>query len=281
VRHVAWRRVIFRSPLVGATLVVAVAGAVLLAVDIVGLWTKYTVPAPAIRPAELGPPAARQEPLSQRAGELDASYFRRLARDVHARMATYWSNDERVAFTDNWVLNLLGHVSSTYRAYEFVNPDRALQRGIGVCSQYVNVVFGELKRSGYAPTGVLMRTHSVVEVSDHQGRPYVLDALYGIVLPHSYAALHRRPGLADPHYRAVTRRQSTDGAYGARLARRMRGVFRGRPAAINRGTATPHTAYLEPLAYVLKWLIPAGLVAGSLAALLLARRTRQSRGARI
>jgi hypothetical protein len=251
-----------------ALLVALLLGLSLMTINAVGYGARYTVPVGAARVPEAAKAGvALTEPLTK-GREQDAAYFARLARDVHLRMAEYWGHTDRVALTDNWILNVAGLFLPTYKRYEFVNPDRALRRGYGLCSQDANVLFGELRRSGFQPKNVLLPQHTVVSVLDRRGHPFILDGLYGVVIPYSYSAIRKDPRLVYPYYRRVTLADAPDGQHGASLARVMVRVFSTRSATVNTGTATPHTSFIEPIAYVLKWTIPAVLMGLALIPLL-------------
>ena len=253
----------------------AALGLVLLLVNLAGLVgaQHYRLPPNARHVADAATPGpALHEPLTQRKGEPDRDYFARLARDVHLRIAFGWGVTDRVAVTDNWILNLAGHALAGYRQYEFVDPDRALARGFGVCSQDANILFGELKRSGFSPETDLLPNHTVVSVQGHDGRPYVLDGLYGIVLPYPFATINAHPALVGPYYRRIP---AADSPFrdGIALQRLMVATFSKPVGHVNRGQATPRRSVIEPLAYVLKWAIPLLLIAAAIP-LWWRRRTR-------
>ncbi len=273
-----------RDRLVGWCASGAVAvGVGLLAVNVAGLPVGYRTPPGADRP-----PAARHagtalsESLLQRDGEGDRVYFARLARDIALRMASGWSYAaSRVSMLDNWLLHAAGRVSGTYRTYEFVAPDRALRRGYGACSQLANVAFGELRASGFSPRNVLLPHHAVVAVKDRAGREVIVDATYGVVVPHSLAATRRRPERV---VRAYARLRAEDVAprliTGPRLRRYIASAYADAPIAVNSGRATPQTAVIEPWAYRLKWALPVALLLGGLALWSGLRRKRAAAAAR-
>lgn len=261
-----------------AAYVLIAIGLSLLGIDLGGLSASYSAPAGLWRPASShtrGRLARAQ--LSKRPGEADDAYFSRLASEVHNGMGYYWSDKaDRVAVGDNWLLYAAGYVSHTYRMYEFTEADRALARGYGICSQYSNIVVDVLDDEGYSPRNVLYLDHTFVAVRSRVGRGYLVDPTFGVTIPESLEAVRSRPSSVKPYYARVRANDSPNGRGGAALGGEIAHVLSGAPMAVNRGSVTPHTAIVEPIAYVLKWAIPiAGLALGG--CLVVLRRRRRAR----
>jgi hypothetical protein len=249
---------------------------VLLGINLYGLTTGYSAPAGIWRPApNLIDRRLLHEDLSQRRDETDPAYFNRLAREVHDRMGFYWSSKaDRVMLGDNWILHLAGYAWRTYRTYEFTEADRALARGYGICSQYSNIVADVLENAGFSPRNVLYPHHSFVAVRSRSGRDYVVDPLFGVTIPKSLEAIRRHPSSVAPYYAGVLPGDSPSRSGGASLSRTIVRVFSGAPMAVNTGSVTPHTAVIEPIAYDLKWGIPAAAIGLGLCLEVLRRRRR-------
>jgi hypothetical protein len=236
-------------------------GLALLLLNAAGTVASYPTPHGAIRPRDaiVGDQVRHWQP-KQAVDEPDAQFLFRVADGTRRRFAYWWDQySARVSPSDNWVLAAAGLVAHAYRAYEFVDPERALARGYGVCTQYVNVVFAILKRNGFRPRSVLFPRHTVIAVPAQDGE-LVVDALYGIVIPKSIAQLRAQPQLVEPYYLHVTREKSPSGEFGAALAATMMRAYAGKVLAVNTGNATPRTARVEPAAYFAKWSIPLLLV---------------------
>lgn len=249
-------------------------GIVLLALNVAGPLTSYGGPPKSTRPADHLGESEQDGQLPVRGPrESDIAFFHRTANHVRRRMTYGWGKKNRVAWTDNWLLALAGHLPSAYANYEFTKPERALGRGFGVCSQYVNVVFVILARNGYEPRNVLFPNHNVIAVRTRNGREVVVDALFGIVIENDIDSLRRRPALVTDAYVELDKRTSPIGYAGRRLAREMRRAFSKPIATTNVGSVTPQTSLVETPAYVAKWLLPI-LLCGASLVLLRRRRTR-------
>ena len=76
-----------------------------------------------------------------------------------------------------------------------MSPAPALQRGFGFCSQNARIVYTVLLDNGYQPSIMVHEQHTLIEVNDT-----VIDADYGVFIPHSLDVLHDRPYLASFFY---------------------------------------------------------------------------------
>jgi len=215
--------------------------------------------------------------LTQAANEADQTYFRRLTLSVHYRMTHYWrAGHERVPLRENYLLSAMGLISPTYRAYEFTGAAPALRRGFGFCSQFSNVVFDELRRQHFYRQTVLLPHHTVAVARTRSGQEMILDADFGTVVPHSLAAVLRNPTLLRPFYAHLNPASTpTPHLTPAGIVGVLEADFRDKPFAINTGRATRRTAVVEPIAYILKWVIPSGLLL--LAAIIIALHVRRGR----
>jgi hypothetical protein len=236
-----------------------------------------------------------QRPLTRGSGERDAEYLSRLSSSVHSRMKSYWSTGrEPVPFSDNYILNLLRFVSPVYTDYQYYDVGRAIERGIGQCGQFAIVLFEVLRKQDIPRKLILLPGHTMVAATLH-GRERILDAQFGLVIPHSLAEVRRDPELVAPYYGSVdpstsplqydprtapvgydpTVERDIDPTpfTASQIAGFMTSVYRDPPVAVFAERPTDSRSVLfEPIAYVLKWALPAAMLA--LAALLWARGAR-------
>lgn len=255
----------------------AAVGGLLLAVNCAGLLTDYELPARAERPA--GHHRGDPEELLRRPGEADPTYLRRLSDGIHRRMVVSRSvverGHDRVALGDNWLLHLSGRIFPSHADYEFTDHRRALERGFGICTQYAALAFDILREQGYRRERVLWTPHTVTQAWDRAGRPWTIDAMHGIAMPHGIAEIRRRPAIVDAYYRDADPElaQMPEGWGQREVVSWARDVYSRRPFAVLSEVAYPRNSRLEPVFYVLKWAIPAALL---LAAVPLVRRRRRA-----
>jgi len=82
-----------------------------------------------------------------------------------------------------------------WNEYEFASPKLALERGYGFCSQVSRIVYAILRDQDIPARVIQHPNHVLVEVAGS-----ILDADYGVYIPHSAKVLQRTPELIAPYY---------------------------------------------------------------------------------
>lgn len=149
------------------------------------------------------------EQLRKKDVESDYDYFARLTTTVNQYMIHFWPRDvtQRHAYgTDipifeNYLLWLLGHIDARFSGiHEYLEPDRALHRGYGLCSQHSLIITNILNQEGYHSRLILLSGHIVSTVRDSKGHWSVLDGDYGVFIPHSLQYLEENSQEIDRYY---------------------------------------------------------------------------------
>jgi hypothetical protein len=219
----------------------------------------------------------------RRAGEPDAAYIARLTDLVHRGMAHRWPDDGsdtyrlRVPAWENYLLHLASYARpEIYRRYEFADPDRAMARGVGLCSQHALALAALLRRAGIAAQVVELDGHVVTRAVAADGNRYLADADFGLVLPHGRRAIEADPEIAAPYYEAAV--TDWQGGVPEGYPTLVAGVvaFYGPEGndTLPETWSPAGTPAFEVWAYRLKWPLPVVLLA--LAALCLLPRHRDS-----
>ena len=147
---------------------------------------------------------------ARRPGETDDAYARRLTRVVNMGVAHYWSEEGadryrlRVPARENWLLYLKSFTEPEhYSKYEFVDPERALERGVGHCSQQAMILCRLLLDNGINAKIIVLGGHVVVGARTGPGKWIVADPDYGVVVPRDIMEIMSDPELVRPFYRDV------------------------------------------------------------------------------
>jgi hypothetical protein len=177
-----------------------------------GFVKPYPAPPHAAVDGELGLSRAISDvrSLYRNPGEVLPVYLDRLTRSVAAGMVHYWTiggswspPDARftgISIFDNyllWVYRLLPAYRANFQDYEFLTPDKAVARGYGFCSQVSKLVYSILHDQGIASTIVNNAQHTIVEADGA-----ILDADYGVFVPHSIDWVQQHPDAVDHYYAA-------------------------------------------------------------------------------
>ena len=124
---------------------------------------------------------------------------------VNKSMAHYWKNEGikkyhmRVPLWENYLLRIKQWVTGP-KKYEFRNNQKAIERGVGLCSQPCIALKYLLNAYGIEADLWDLQQHIVVGVKFHDGTEYTLDPDYGYVIPVAMRGLQDNPNLVREAY---------------------------------------------------------------------------------
>jgi len=130
---------------------------------------------------------------------------------VNQGMAHNWQDNNvdkyhlRVPFYENYILFGTSFIfPALFREYQFVDYHRAVERGVGLCSQQAFVLTGILRERGILADIVGLSGHVVVTapVDESQKVWWIFDPDYGVVVPNSISDIENNPELVRPYYAA-------------------------------------------------------------------------------
>jgi len=245
------------------------AGIVLLSVNVVGLFTSLRNPAvykehtPRRRPAVI-----TEEQFYQRIDSYNGdrrAYVTTVTDAVGDVIAHYWEDTGierfhlRIPFRENYLLFLASYIyPERYRKYEYMDYRKAVERGVGLCSECAVIETEVLTRRGIRARIVSLREHIVVEgeVDPVTHEWWMLDPDFGVTVQHDLAAIQADPTLIRPPYLADGRDPDTVAMLEAIFARGPAAVYEGNGAA----PYAPKQKIVEQLSYIFIWVIPVVLM---------------------
>ncbi len=138
-----------------------------------------------------------------------------------------------------------------YRKYEYCDPAKALERGVGLCSEFAIILVGLLNERGVPARIRKLDGHVVAEAESATGIWWTLDANLGVVIEHDLAEIERTPALIRPYY-------ATMGYAAKRIDNlvRLYGSEGNEPPLSVVGYCSPKKMFIEDAAYVIKWGLP-------------------------
>lgn len=190
----------------------------------------------------------------------------RLTFAVNQAMLHYWDEDGmgaiplRVPWWENYWLWLASYVKpEIFRQYEFMDARKAVERGVGLCSQQALVLEQLLERRGIEAEIVGLDGHVVVTArikwDTGDSAEWLLDPDYGVIIPHSLAEVESQPDLIRPCYEF--------GGYSAEQIETLTGIYG--PAGNRRFAGArewyAHKYWFERASYAAKWALPLLLMA--------------------
>jgi hypothetical protein len=183
---------------------------------------------------------------------------------VNRGIAHYWQDEGiekynlRVPFYENYLLFLASYIApKQYRKYEFTDYKRAIERGVGECSQQAIILYEALKQKNMEAVIVKLRGHVVVMalIDELAGQWWTLDPDNGVVIEHGINEIEGNPAIIKEYY--------ADNGIKIETIRSLINVYRMPGNRIYQGTADfLRSNYLvERLFYLLIWLIPSSMAA--------------------
>lgn len=135
------------------------------------------------------------------------TYLETLTGAIHQGMAHYWDLQEaqryhlQVPFYHNYLLFLAGYVApENYYLYQFVDYHKAIDRGVGLCSQQALVVSEILEERQIDSQVIDLQGHVVVTARVKGREWWILDADKGVVLPVDINQAEKNPSAVRTFY---------------------------------------------------------------------------------
>jgi hypothetical protein len=207
-------------------------------------------------------------------------YIADLNSAVHKGIAHYWRDagitkyNLRIPFYENYLLYIASYLDpEEYLKYEFYDYRRAIERGVGLCSQQAIIVSEILLEKGIPSFIIGLSGHVVLraQVDANRDEWWILDPDYGVVIPHDIEIIEKNPKIIRSFYAQAGYELKTIDSLG-KIYEKIEGyVVRSEQGAkgyrINRYRA-------EHIFYFLKWIIPCIFIITSM--LLFIRRRRKT-----
>ncbi len=138
--------------------------------------------------------------------EPDKDYALRVTMLINNSMAHYWKDEGikkyylQVPIWENYLLSLKQFVLKR-KKYEFRNYDKAIERGVGICSQPCIALKDLLNDQGIEADLWDIKGHVVVDAKFSDGNRYTLDPDYGHLVPYGMEAIQANPELVRESYK--------------------------------------------------------------------------------
>ncbi|MDA1169330.1 MAG: hypothetical protein O3A36_03260, partial [bacterium] len=129
-------------------------------------------------------------------------YINRVTNTVNQAMLHYWDAEKantyhiRVPIYENYLIWAGKFIApSIYKMYEYCDAEKALERGIGLCSQHAIITTEIFRKNGLDAHIVGLNGHVVttVRADTINDSWHISDADNGVVIPHSLEEIERNP----------------------------------------------------------------------------------------
>jgi hypothetical protein len=191
-------------------LVLFLIGLILLGINIYGLFQSlrnndlYTETTPYKKDISIHFDEARR--LWHRGkNESEKNFALRSSKLINRTMAHYWKDEGirkynmLIPLWENYILRIRQWISGD-KKYEFRNYKKAMERGVGICSQPCIALQYLLKHNRIKADLWDLKGHVVVEVTFSDGTKYLLDPDYGQYVPYGMDQIQENPELVREYY---------------------------------------------------------------------------------
>jgi hypothetical protein len=137
-------------------------------------------------------------------------YVEKITMIVDKGMAHYWDDtlaiitdyNLRIPIWQNFILFGKSFVNDKYKMYEFCDQKKAIERGVGNCSQQTWVLINILNKRGIVTKMVDLNGHVVATtlVDKNKNEWWILDPDYGLVIKKDLKTLEKEPDFLKQVY---------------------------------------------------------------------------------
>lgn len=191
-------------------------------------------------------------------------YIKSLNAAVNNGIAHYWLDaginkyNLRIPVYENYILYSLSWIyPEVFRKYEFKHYRKAIERGVGLCSQHVIILTEVLKEKGLSSKIIRLDGHVVatVLVDEIKNKWWVLDPDYGVIVQHDIGEIENNPAIvASSYYQAGYNKEQINiliNIYDPKGNKIVNGV-----KEFDWQAKYWLLYYFESFSYLLKWLLP-------------------------
>lgn len=201
--------------------------------------------------------------LAIKRNESDLEFAVRANHTIYRGIIHYWNDDAiakynlTVPIHENYVLHLASHIRpAQFRKYTFHDFRKAIERGVGLCSQQAIVLAQILKWNGVKSKIIALGGHVVTMAQVDEARDiwWVLDPDYGVVIEHDIGDIESDPSIIRPYYSAAGYKPST--------IARLIDIYGEENNRVWKSSKEYHGKkyYFEQFSYLAKWILPAILI---------------------
>lgn len=179
---------------------------------------------------------------------------------VYLGVAHVWSDEYtktlniEIPIYENYILFGAKYLyPRVYRKYEFTDYHRALERGVGLCSQHAIIMAGGLSEIG-VPAKIYALTGHVVALAWNKETEewWVCDSDLGVVIPMDIGKIEMNPELVRSSY--------MEKGFSGEELENIIGVYDKSGNGKYFGKFYELKIFLEQASYIMIWIIPFGLI---------------------
>jgi len=190
-----------------------------------------------------------------------ADFIKKAVYAINQGIAHYWENDGidrynlRIPIQENYILNLSSFIlPSKFQKYEYLDYHRAIERGVGLCSEHAIILAGALYDRGIDTKIIGLDGHVVAtaEVNEKSNIWWVVDPDYGVIIPYDIKTIEENPTIVKKYY--------LDNGYDEKTGDLMVRLYGKEGNRVSNGYGVGDYSilshYFETASYIMIWVIP-------------------------
>ena len=203
------------------------------------------------------------EAIERKSATSDQDYVVQVTQAVNKGIAHYWWDDGiekynlRIPIYDNYLIFFSKWVSPKYyyEKHEFGLYEKAVERGVGLCSQHAMILSSVLLENGIEANVLFLAGHVVAtaKVDESKDIWWVLDGDYGVVIKRSIEEIEASPELIRPLY-------DSTGCDEVELNYLVKSFGKEGNVIVPNSNETNPGISVEGWFYMFKWIIPLTLI---------------------
>ncbi len=179
---------------------------------------------------------------------------------VNKGIAHYWEDEGlnnynlRIPWSENFILASLGlAIPDWFGKWEIFDYRKAVERGVGLCSQQSIIILQVLADKGIPAKMLGLSNHRIITAEVEPGQWWILDPDFGVVIESDLATVELDSNIVRDAYR--------EAGHSKKDVDNMVRMFELKGKRVEPlSVFYKERYYLEPLTYILIWLIPLGLL---------------------
>lgn len=202
------------------------------------------------------------------------TYINKLNEAVNIAIVHYWDDSGiqeynlHIPVYENFILYSLGYlIPAWFEKWEIFDYKKAVERGVGICSQHAIIILQILKEKNIPAKMVSLAGHMVAtaQVDEKSDEWWILDADFGVVIEHNIDEIEQQPEIISSFYHLR--------GYSRPSIQNLVGLYGKEGNSVNiLSRHYPERYYFEKLFYFLKWVIPFGLMVPYLYVLIIRKK---------
>lgn len=214
-----------------------------------------------------------------RTEDSDQEYVIKLNQALNHGIAHYWRDEGihkynlRIPIHENYLLYFASYLyPRAFEKYTFYNYKKAIERGVGLCSQHSIIISQILEQNGIASRLVALSGHVVAmaQVEKESDTWWVVDPDFGVVVEHSISEIEKNPEIIRPYYEAKGYEPKKVNGLVMIYGKDGNRIWKGPKDYLGR------KFQFEKLSYVAIWVIPIMLLLSSLSLAVTAENGRKT-----